>query len=564
MVHEAHFETVAEHYLAALRSHGIERLFLNAGTDFAPLVEAYARNHDTNAAPFPAPILATHENLAIGMAHGAYLLTGRPQALMVHVSVGTANTICGLMNAARDRIPILLTAGRSPLFESDALGARDMRIHWGQEMFDQAGIVRELVKWDYELRDARHVDAVVHRAITIAATEPKGPIYLTLPREVLASPAHRTGTQGASQPGTTGSAPNEAAVAQLADRIAAARMPVVVATASGADPATVAQLVHLCERHGIGYAEEAARYLNFPAGHPLHLGYRLAPVFDEADVLCFIECDVPWIPAEKAPRDDAFVAHVGVDPAFSRNPMRSHRADLSITSTAIAFISALDAALAARTARVDTDRRQRVVQLARQLRGAAAGASTTADGPITREAVAAALNQLVDADTVVFNEYWAPPAQLARTKPQTYFYLSSAGGLGWALPAALGAQLVAPERTIVALIGDGAYIFANPAACHHAAARYELPVLTIIYNNARWGAVDLATQLVYPHGQWREQRGPSLSDLAPIPALERYVEASGGYGERVAERAGLLPALQRALHVVRVERRQAVVNVIGS
>ena len=161
----ANVETVAEHYLAALRARGIERLFFNAGTDFAPLVEAYARNHDTNAPPFPEPILATHENLAIGMAHGAYLVTGKPQAVMVHVSVGTANTICGLMNAARDRIPILLTAGRSPILEADALGARDLRIHWGQEMFDQAGMVRELVKWDYELRDARQVDDVVDRAV---------------------------------------------------------------------------------------------------------------------------------------------------------------------------------------------------------------------------------------------------------------------------------------------------------------------------------------------------------------------------------------------------------------
>ena len=167
-------ETVAEHYLAALRSRGIERLFFNAGTDFAPLVEAYARGAESNAPPFPEPILATHENLAIGMAHGAHLVTGRAQAVMVHVSVGTANAICGLLNAARDRIPILLTAGRSPILEAGALGARDLRIHWGQEMFDQAGMVRELVKWDYELRDARQVDDVVDRAVGIATAEPKG------------------------------------------------------------------------------------------------------------------------------------------------------------------------------------------------------------------------------------------------------------------------------------------------------------------------------------------------------------------------------------------------------
>src|SRR5262245_5781221 len=122
----AAFDSVAEHYLAALRARGVDRLFFNAGTDFAPLVEAYGRGNTSNAAPFPEPIIATHENLAIGMAHGAYLVTGKPQALMVHVSVGTANAICGLMNAARERVPLLVTAGRSPLFEVEALGARDM------------------------------------------------------------------------------------------------------------------------------------------------------------------------------------------------------------------------------------------------------------------------------------------------------------------------------------------------------------------------------------------------------------------------------------------------------
>jgi acetolactate synthase-1/2/3 large subunit len=557
------FASVAEHYLAALRARGIERLFFNAGTDFAPLVEAYARAPVTNAAPFPEPIIATHENLAIGMAHGAHLVTGKPQALMVHVSVGTANTICGLMNAARERVPLLLTAGRSPLFETDALAARDMRIHWGQEMFDQGGIVRELVKWDYELRDARHVGDVVDRALTVAQSEPTGPVYLTLPREVLAEPA----TAGASVRSTSLSLPtapqaDRRAVDELAARLSRASLPVLVATASGADAGTVEALVGLCERHAIGYVEEQARYVNFPAGHALHLGYDLGSVLPEADVVCFLECDVPWLPGATQPRADAFVAHCGVDPGFARYPMRSHRSDLSITSASGAFIAALADALGALPQTGVEDRRQRIAAWAQQRRAARAASLPT--DSLSRDIVAAALARALGPDAVLFSEYWAPPEALARTKPQTYFYLSSAGGLGWALPAALGAQLAAPERTVAALIGDGAYLFANPAACHHVAARYALPVLTVIYNNARWGAVDHATRMVYPDGQWRAQRGPSLSDLTPIPALEKYVEASGGYGERVASHADLEPAIERALHAVRIERRQAVLNVLGT
>jgi acetolactate synthase-1/2/3 large subunit len=386
-------------------------------------------------------------------------------------------------------------------------------------------------------------------------------VYLTLPREVLAQPAAadaRARSGSLSVP--TAPQADRHAIQRLAERIARASLPLIVAGTSGADPATVAALVSLCERFGIGYAEEQARYVNFPAGHPLHLGYDLTSLLGDADVVCFLECDVPWVQAAVQLRADAFIAHCGVDPAYSRYPMRSHRSDLAITSTSVDFIAALAQALDASGGRSAEERRRRIVARTEQRR---AGNAPPPTAELSRETVAATVAEAFGDEALFFSEYWAPPGALARTQPQTYFFLSPAGGLGWGLPAALGAQLAAPDRTCVALIGDGAYLFANPAACHHVSARYGLPVLTVIYNNARWGAVDAATRMVYPQGEWRAARGPSLSDLAPIPALERYVEASGGYGERVTSGDALEAALERALHAIRVERRQAVLNVIG-
>ncbi len=560
--------TVAEAYLALLRSRGVERLYLNAGTDFAPVAEAYGRLQVEGASPFPEPVIATHENLAIGMAHGAYLMTGKPQAVMFHVSVGTANAVCGVMNAARDQVPLLVTAGRTPLFESGPVGARDTRIHWAQEMFDQAGMVRELVKWDYELRDGLQVEAVVDRALGVAASAPRGPVYLTLPREVLARPAAEGMAieLGRAPELPSPARPDADAVARLADRLAAAALPVIVASASGADPTTVESLARLCERHAIGFAEEQSRYLNVPADHPHHLGYALGPVFADADVLCFLECDVPWMPRWAQPRAETFVAQCGSDPLFARYPMRSHRADLRITTSAAALIADLDAALTARGARIERGRAARLAERSAKVKAAIAAAKTAEaakTGPISRDFVSAALSEVLSPDAAVFNEYWLPPAPLGRTRPRSYFFLPPAGGLGWALPAALGAKQAAPERTAVACIGDGTYLFSNPAACHHASARHGLPVLTVVFNNSRWGAVDVSTNSVYPQGHWRAGRGPSLSDLAPMPALEKYAEASGGHGERVSERRELIPALRRALHAVEVEGRQALVNVLG-
>src|SRR5260221_11248507 len=178
-------DSVAEAYLALLAERGVEFLFANAGTDFAPIVEAYAKAAHSGL-PAPKPLLATHENLALSMAHGYAAASGRVPAVMVHVSVGTANALCGVFNAARANVPILFTAGRSPLTEEGLPGARDTYIHWAQEMFDQAGMLREMVKCDYELRDGTQLETVDDRALTIATSPPGGPVYLSLPREVLA------------------------------------------------------------------------------------------------------------------------------------------------------------------------------------------------------------------------------------------------------------------------------------------------------------------------------------------------------------------------------------------
>ena len=180
-----------EAFLRALADHGVDYLFANPGTDFPPVVEAFTRAKKTNA-KVPQPVLVPHENLAVAMAHGAYLMNGRPQAVMVHVNVGTANTINNVTNLARDRVPLILAAGRTPITEKGSFGSRTRPIHWAQEMFDQAGMLRELVKWDYELRQPSQIGDVVSRSVEVAMAHPRGPVYLVLPREPLVGAARRT------------------------------------------------------------------------------------------------------------------------------------------------------------------------------------------------------------------------------------------------------------------------------------------------------------------------------------------------------------------------------------
>src|SRR5947208_11378688 len=215
-----------EVFLRALAEHGVDYFFCNPGTDFPPIVEGFSRGRGSNA-KLPRPVLVPHENLAVAMAHGAYVMTGHPQAVMVHVNVGTGNTLNNLINLSRDRVPLILAAGRTPITEKGSFGSRSRQIHWGQEMFDQAGMVREVVKWDYELRVPGQVADVVARAHEVTMTAPRGPVYPVLPREplsaALAEPPAIT-----PRPVPTAAYPDPAAIQQLASRNASAERPPVI------------------------------------------------------------------------------------------------------------------------------------------------------------------------------------------------------------------------------------------------------------------------------------------------------------------------------------------------
>jgi acetolactate synthase-1/2/3 large subunit len=165
-------------------------------------------------------------------------------------------------------------------------------------------------------------------------------------------------------------------------------------------------------------------------------------------------------------------------------------------------------------------------------------------------------------DTILVNEYTLMPEHCGAIRAGSYFGSSTASGLGWGGGAALGAKLAAPDRLVIAVLGDGAHIFGNPVALHHASAMHKLPVLFVVMNNAMWGAVRRATLGMYPQGEAARSNKPPLIDLDELPAFEQVCAAAGGYGERVEDPAALPGALERAIRAVTVEKRQALLNVI--
>jgi len=556
--------TVAAAYLALLAERGVDYLFGNAGTDFAPLIEAYAHVSQTGGAA-PRPMLATHENLAVTMAHGYAMVSRRIPAVMVHVSVGTANMVCGAINAARENVAILLTAGRSPLTESGLPGARDGYIHWAQEMYDQAGMLREIVKWDYELRNGEQLATVVDRALAIAASEPRGPVYLSLPREVIAAPMPQPHETPRPFSAATAPSPDAGAIAAAADLLARARHPLIVTANAGRDAAAFAALVEFAERFAIPVVQHRPRYFSLPSSHPMSLGLEPARFVPDADVILVLECDVPWIASRTSLRPDCKVIQCGIDPLFTRYPIRGFPCDVAIAAGSASALSALGNALAPA---VDADavaqrRRwtaeQRAALATRVKAAADAGARKS---PLDPAWVSHCIGRTRDPRSIVINEYTLFAEHCRFDEPDLYFGSSSASGLGWGPGAALGAKLARRDRQVIAVVGDGAYMFSNPAAVHHASALHELPVLFVVMNNAMWGAVDRSTRAMYPDGRAAKSNDPPFVQLKQLPAFERICEAAGGYGERIEDPAELPAALERALDVVANEKRQALLNVI--
>lgn len=558
-------DNVAQAYLELLRDRGIKYFFGNAGTDFAPLVDGFAR-FAAEGKDFPRPVLVPHEFAAVSMAHGFAMVTGEPQVVMVHVNVGTSNGLTGVMNASRANIPLIFTAGRTPITEGEVKGGRNLHIHWAQESFDQASMLREYVKWDYELRNFAQVEKVVDRALNIAMSEPKGPVYLSLPREVLAE-EHREFTFTPSHPRLYAKpGPDPAAIRQAAALLKDAENPLIITSMVGKNPAAVGELVKLSESFAIPVTIAMSNlYMNFPTDHPMHLGFDPMEYLEEADVVLVIEADVPWFPIKGQPKPGAKIIQMGIDPLFSRYPIRTFPVDVPISADPETGLRSLREALAAHGAEKRKTLRERFERLSKKHEAQKAAWKATAekykkDRPIDMGWLSNCVGQVRDGDTVIINEYDLHTQQVPMNETGTFFGSPMSSGLGWCFGAALGVKLARPDCVPIVCMGDGAYHFTAPTACHFVAQ--NLPVVVVVFNNQCWNAVKGSVIDLYPQGWAVKKDHFVLCDLEPSPAYEKIAESFGGYGERVEDPDEIIPALRRAVRAVRKEKRQALLNVI--
>jgi acetolactate synthase I/II/III large subunit len=565
--------TTSTAILEALREAGMDYIFANLGSDHSGLLESIAAAEASGErGRFPAIVTCPDEMVALSAAHGFALASGRAQAVLVHVECGTQQLGGAIHNAAKGRIPVLILAGLSPATqEGEARGSRNEFIHWLQDVFDQRGIVRGYMRYDNEIRIGANAKQIVHRALQFACSEPKGPVYLVAAREVLEAEVERIAIDRAEWPTVAPCALAPDDVAHIAGALAAARRPLIVTSYVGRHPAAVAELVRLATRLGIGVLESVPSAMNYPPTDPLHQGVqwnekRQHPALAEADTILVVDSDVPWIPQINRPSGSARILHIDTDPLKEQIPLwyirarRAYRADAALALSQInrhLDSMPLDAAaVRERSGHYARRHAERLVEIERAER-------PPADGTLSPEYLTARVREAIGQDAVVLSEgvtnFGAISSHAGRVRPGTFF-TQGAGSLGWNGGAAIGFKLARPDDLVVALSGDGCYMFSVPSTVHWMARRYGTPFLQVVYNNRGWRAPRFSALGVHPDGHASRARDLGIS-FDPPPDYAGIAAASGGaLGLTVRRAEELDAALERALRTIREEKRAAVID----
>lgn len=547
-----------------LKALGINYVFCNSGTDFPPIIEGLAKAEALDIS-LPEAIIVPHEHAAMGMAHGYYQISGKCPAVMLHTNVGLSNGVTGAINAACANVPMLLMSGRTPVTEHTRFGARTVPIGWGQEMRDQAAMVRETCKWDFELRFPEQLQELMDRAYAISNSTPKGPVYMSLPRETL---CETISTTNLTAPGTMAPArllPDTDNLKRAASALATAKNPLIIAQRGAGDEATFTRFQQFAKDWALPVCSYWAVELAIATDHSCHVGPDPAPWINDADVIVILDSLAPWMPDSHKPRADATIINMGPDPIFSRFPVRNFRSDITLSGESSDTLPALMNAMEelTRDTKITTARFDKISKSSDVTRAQMRKTSDTGcAAPMTKEWISQCLGEALEGyKSTVYSELGTILGPLKRTEHNSWFQQPHSGGLGWGFPAALGAKLADPERVIVTTMGDGSYMFSNPTVCHQIAEALELPVITLILNNHEWGAVRKSVVGLYPDGYAAKTNQVPLTALTPSPYYTQTAAASRAHVERVEDGKDLPAALARALKITTKERKQVLLDL---
>jgi acetolactate synthase-1/2/3 large subunit len=519
-------QTGAALLLRELERHGVEKIFTVSGSDYAAIIEEKARGVG------PELVVVPHEITAVSAAIG-FAFAGKPGVAAVHTLPGTANALGSIMNAFSSRVPLLLIAGRTPYTEKGHHASRNTIIQWAQEARDQGEILRQWVKWDYEVRRSEQIPAAVSRAFQIAKSEPTGPVYLVIPREVSAELAEESTTRiSPYEPG-----PDPESVRRASDMLEKSENPIIIPWRSGRKKAWFDSLTKFADYANIPVVNYTGETVNYPASGKMALDR-----FDlkKADLVIVVECEVPWLPRDAT--TGAKVIRVDVEPNYQYIPFYGFECDLAVQSSVSGFFDALIEKVKPRDPEpVEKLRLQQQSAKEEEIR------SLSGSKIIHPKFLS---NEIGKLGMIVVNEYPLNPAYARFNEFGTYFGGSTSGNLGLGLGIAAGLKM-STGRDVIAAVGDGSFYFGVPESFYYLA--HDNPILTAIFDNGGWLASRQAAQAVFPEGV------AVAKDNFPGTEFKRYrigatVEAFGGYFELVEKTSQVAEALQRGAEEVQKGR----------
>ncbi|HEU4626422.1 MAG TPA: thiamine pyrophosphate-requiring protein [Steroidobacteraceae bacterium] len=562
--------TTGTAFLEALLETGVEYVFCNLGSDHTSIVEAYAAGRRAGK-KMPQLITAPHEFVAMTAAHGYAMVTGRAQAVVVHVECGTQSLAGAVHNAAKGRVPLFVFAGASPATQDgEARGSRNEFIQWLQDVFDQRGLVRGYMRYDNEIRVGANVKQLIARAMQFAHSEPKGPVYMVGPREIMEQEIAPVTLDRAKWPAIAPAALPPGAPENIATLLANAKRPLIVTSYAGRNLAAVEQLVRLAQRLGIGVHESVPNHLSFPHDHPLYQGSqwnekRQSPQLAEADVILVVDSDVPWIPQINRPSRDARIIHIDTDPLKQQMPLWYIGAEQVYRADVVVALGQINSYLD--TVKVNeslvNERRGHYERLHAEREEMLRKAEQPTGDAITPEYLSACVGRAIGPDAIVLSEavtnFHNVANHVRRTKPGTLM-ASGGGSLGWNGGAAVGVKLAKPDTFVTTMTGDGTYMFSIPGTVHWMSKRYRAPFLQVIFNNRGWRAPRYSAMGVHPEGLASQGDDIAVS-FEPPPDYAGIAAAAGGaHAERITRVDEVEAAIARAVRVVREEGRSAVID----
>lgn len=524
--------------------------------------------------------------VALSMADGYARLTGKPQAVIVHVDVGTQGLGAAVHNASCGRAPVLIFAGLSPYtIEGETRGSRTEYIHWIQDVPDQKQIVSQYCRYTGEIKSGRNVKQIVNRALQFATSDPQGPVYLMGAREVMEEDIEPYQLNQSNWGPVAPTALPASGVELITSELAAAKNPLVIVGYTGRNAQSVTELVTLANNFkGIRVLDTGGSDMCFPADHPGWLGLRYPghDLVETADLILIIDCDVPWVPTQCKPSTSAKIIHIDVDPLKQQMPvfyipsMATFRADsatalkqlnthVNSSNSLQQFINSTD------NNAMDQQREQDYAKRRREIADLAVVPAGGDSAPLNVSYMMAQVRKGVPFDTI-----WAIESvtlthqvsdQVSATLPNSWINCGG-GGLGWSGGAALGIKLASDMqhggpgkgRFVVQVVGDGTFLFSVPGSVYWIARRYGIPVLTIVLNNKGWNAPRRSMLLVHPNGDGSRATNEDLNiSFAPTPDYSGIAKAAAG-GELWAGRASTVAELAQKLP----EAIQSVLNGTGA